>query len=258
MEFWGFIYDLRYDKRGIFNSVSNTTEYDEFSINSSGFKKFCINGSWVVSTSYSYLKKIDLKKYIHKADSFAKILFSTNQELLKFDFLEKGKFKKQLIIKNGIVQSNIGYEGLEIDSKTITELLYELLWDHFLLDNKFQQPEDSYFKTIKNLPYENSINETVIDIYLILNIPKAIWGAVISPILVYYLSKYLILFVFKSEGIAVKSILLLLIAWGASLFLTLYIMRIAFLEIKNYIWIRTKVLNDQITVPNKSKRCAST
>ena len=218
MEFWGFIYDKRHDKRGIFDSARNTKEYDEHSIKSDKIKKFNVNGYWVFSTTHRYLKTIDLRKYIKRADNFAKIQLSTDSEILKWDYIEKGKFKKQLVIKKGIVISNIGFDSLKFESKSLEKIFYEILWDTFRLNCKSIEPHDSYFKTIKSIPYTPRTKEVLFDLYLIASIPKAILAIIASPFFAYYLTRALILIINERELLSLHNIILLFIAWSLSIF----------------------------------------
>lgn len=251
MEFWGFIYDKRYDKRDIFSSFSQTKENDEHSINSVKIKKYNANGKWIFSTTADYLKTMDLRKYIKRADDFAKIQLSTDSKILKFDYVNKGKFKKQLVIKDGFVLSNIGFDTLDFSSMNLKEIFDKLLWEVLRFDSDFIEPHDSYFKTVKSVPYKTTSRELAFDLYLIVNIPRAILAIIVSPIFAYYLTRLLILILSERELLTMRNLVLLLIAWSASVFLPIYLIRLAYIEIKNFIMIKTKVFNDEIiTLPN--------
>ena len=251
MEFWGFIYDKRYDKRDLFDYLRNDKEFDEHSINSEKIKKYNINGKWVFSTTQEYLRTIDLRKYIKRADNFAKIQLSTDLKILKFDYIEKKKFKKQLIIKEGLVISKIGFDSINFYSKQLPEILDEILWEIFRLDSEIIEPHDSYYKTVKSIPYRPKAKELTFDLYLIAIIPKAILAIIASPIFVYYLTRALILILTERELLTMRNLILLLIAWSASVFIPVYLIRLGFIEIKNFVLIRKKVFNDEIiTLPN--------
>jgi hypothetical protein len=251
MEFWGFIYDKRYDKRDTLGAFNQTKEYDEHSINSDKIKKYYANGKWIFSTTADYLKTIDLRNYIKRADDFAKIQLSTDSKILKFDYVIKGKFKKQLVIMDCVVLSNIGFDTFDFSSMNLTEIFDKVLWEVLGFDSDFIEPHDSYFKMIKSIPYKTFSREIAFDLYLILSIPKAILAIIASPIFAYYLTRGLILILSERELLTLRNLVLLLIAWSASVFLPIYLIRLAYLEIKNFIMMKTKVFNDEIiTLPN--------
>ena len=244
MEFWGFIYTKGKVNKDFFypHGYSITNDY---SINSSEVKKYYVNQKWIFSATNRYLNTLNLRSYIVRSETFAKILFSSNRDLLKFDYLEKGRFKKQLVIENGIIKNQIGFDQNTFTSKTTTEIFFELIKNNFGLNNDFIETKPEYFINERKRQYELNFWDYV-SAWLVY---RGMVVALFAPFLSYYLILVLIE-AYRNEhlqpipfGVYVLTLVFFLI--------TFYLFRYAYLEIKNYLLVMNKVLDDGIiTLPN--------
>ncbi|MCZ4696428.1 hypothetical protein DWB61_17305 [Ancylomarina euxinus] len=240
MEFNGFIYTYKNERK--FLEITDDPNRTEFAIKGHDYEKFQFRGTWIVSTNYNYLKTINLRPYIVKSNVFAKILISTKEENLKFDFLENGKFKKQIIIKNGVVVQKFGISE-DISNLTFLEITNNLLREniHLSLDEL-----DSGNNNFKNQNYSRpSVKKSTIwvELYLLSYIPRIVIFIVFSPILSFFLIKVLISAIGSGE-IETKYLIILILILLIFLAIPAYFSILAFKEIKNYVLLKTRLHND--------------
>ncbi|QXP51055.1 hypothetical protein [Cellulophaga sp. HaHa_2_1] len=246
MEFWGIIYTKGDVIKDLFNSNGYKITND-YAINSNEIKKYCIEEKWILSATNRYLNSLNLRNYIGRSEAFAKVLFSSKTGLLKFDYLEKGKLKEQLVIENGTIKKQIGFKQYTFTSKTTTELFFELIKDKFDLNKDFIVTKPDYFINENKASYElTSEDHAAAGIIF-----KGMAILFISPLLTYYL---IAMFIETQQNDDIKPMPegLYFVFLGFFSF-SVYTFRYVYLEIKNYLLIHIRVLNDGIiTLPPKT------
>lgn len=143
MEFFGFIFTKEDEIRDFFNPYGYKINND-FAINSENIKKYKIKDKWIFFSNYEYLRTVKLKKYIKRSKKFARIIYSEDQQILKFDYLENGRFKNQIILVEGEIKSIRGYAD-HFEYVPIKDLFQKLIEHHFELNPDFIHPEPKHF-----------------------------------------------------------------------------------------------------------------
>ncbi|WP_282165617.1 hypothetical protein [Cellulophaga baltica] len=103
MEFWGIIYTKGDVIKDLFNSNGYKITND-YAINSNEIKKYCIEEKWILSATNRYLNSLNLRNYIGRSETFAKVLFSSKTGLLKYVYLE---IKNYLLIHIRVLNDGI-------------------------------------------------------------------------------------------------------------------------------------------------------
>ncbi len=244
MEFRGFIFTKEEEIRDFFSNYGYQINNDS-SIKTDRVKKYCINNNWILSSNYNYIKLLNQKEYINRSKKFAKILYSSDRKFLKFDYLENGRIKKQIMLVEGEIKYSKGLDQ-NYKSKPLDKIFFGLIKEHFGLNSDFMEPKPNHFINENKREFKTGI----IDIFWAIYIFKGLIMLAIFPILFVLLMmvffETLLDGTLKSAPTGVFVLFLLFIAFA------IYLIWEIWTAVKNYFLIKNRVLNDDLdTLPNK-------
>jgi hypothetical protein len=184
MEFHGIIYEKKHTSKGLNSLFNSSIDYKEYPIDKESFKKYKKIEAWIISCSYDYLQKLDINPYIRKSKLFAKISFSEEKNILRFELIAKGYFKKHLVIIGDQTISSKGIKKRDIENKSIRQILDELLNEFFLFNADALTPDRFSFIKPLGSPVEPKMNSNQFfkDFSKLLVYPKGILYSVFSLI----------------------------------------------------------------------------
>lgn len=238
MEFWGFIFTKDEEIRDLFNPYAYQVN-NEKSINSDKIKKYCIDNNWIFFCSYNCLGTINLKEYIKRSKKFARIVYSSNQQILKFDYLEKGRFKKQIILVEGELKNSIGFRD-NYDSLPLDKIFKELIKEHFNLNFDFINPQPQHFINENRQGYRIRIFDVAWVIFFLQGLVKLIFFPILFFLLMLGVFEALMDGTLKTAPFGVFILVFLFICFA------IYLIWEIRLGIKNYFFIKNKVLKDDL------------
>lgn len=241
MEFAGVIYTYK-SKRKFFDAGNK--KHIEYCINGKETKKFIIKGTWIYSTNYTSLKLMNINTYIQKSGYLARLIISSKHQSLKYDFVNKGYYKKQLIINEGVITSSMGMQE-SIKHLSFNEIIEKILKNDLHLSISELIPNENSFYNIESKSPKATKTEKFYEWRLVARLPSTITFICFLPIFTYFLINSMI------ESISILTIFIILIIVP----LQFYLIMIGLKELRNIFYLRTKLINDKKLkiVPNTFK-----
>lgn len=243
MEFWGFIFTKEEEIRDFFNPYGYQINNENF-INTDKIKKYKIGNNWIFYSNYDCLKTINLKEYIKRSTKFAKILYSSDQQILKFDYIENGRFKKQIILDKGELKNIKGYENY-FKNIPIEDLFTQLIEYHFGLHSDFLNPKPNYFINENKQDFKLKTSDFLSVMFYFQGSIKLTLFPILFILLIRIIYEALINGTLNSAPVGVYVLFLLYISFA------IYLCWEISNGVINYFSIKNRVLNDdEITLPN--------